>query len=112
MVGLVLPTLWKYVALAALAFGAYWYVWDTGRDFERSKWETAMAAEAARIDRILDVAQDYSEALAGQLTDADRVRSDLIRRLQHAARTSPNADRVCLDADGVMRLNQIGDTQP
>jgi len=96
---------WKYLAIVGIASFAYWYVWDTGRDFERAKWEAAMIEEQARGIERLENAYAYGALLADELHAAGLQRGDILRRLQNAARNSPNAGAACLDADGVLRLN-------
>ena len=100
--------LYKYLVIAALAAAAYWFVWDTGRGYERARWEAAMAAEVARQAEIVNAALEASRIAAGLLMDAEDQREELVRRLQREAHKSPSADAVCLGADSIMRLNTIG----
>jgi len=97
----------KAFAILAIAAFAYYYVWDTGRDYERAKWEVAMNAERERQDHLMDLARKHGAVLAGALHAAEIERSDLLRRMQNEARNAPNAGDACLDADGVMRLNSL-----
>ena len=112
MIGLLasplLKPILKYGAMVAVALFAYWYVWDTGRDHERAKWEDAMRAEQDRQVELLDAAREHGAALAAELEAAEVERSDLLRRMQDEARNAPNAGNACLDADSVMRLNSLG----
>ncbi len=98
---------YKYLLFAALAAMAYWFVWDTGRGFERARWEAAMATEVARQQEIADAFRDSSRLLAEQLLDSTEERGTLLRRLQREARDATDADACGLGAAGVMRLNNL-----
>jgi len=105
MVGLI-P--WKYVAIFLVAAFVFWYVRDMGVQAERQRWELATAEEQARQSEITTIYREASQLLASQLMDSDLARGNLVRRLQDEARSAPNAGRQCLDVDGVLRLNSLG----
>ena len=98
---------YKYLILAALAAAAYWFVWDTGRGFERARWEAVMAAEVSRQAEIIEAAAVASEVAAALLLSAEGRRLALVRRLQNEARNSTDADACGLGAAGVLRLNTL-----
>lgn len=99
--------IYKYLIIAALAAAAYWFVWDTGRDFERGRWETKMSAEVSRQQDITDEFRALSESLAEQLLSSNEQRESILRRLQREARDAPDADACGLGASSVMRLNNL-----
>lgn len=105
---LVIPGYAKYIAIALLAAVAYWFVWDTGRGFERGRWERATVVELQRQQTILDAAQMASEIAAGLLLDSEAVRSKLVRRLSNEAANDTGADNACITPAGVVRLNSVG----
>lgn len=78
-----------------------------GEAAERDRWQGAAAAERQRQATAnaaaLAAAQDRIAALG-------RERDDLMSRLEevdHAADADPDRDAVCIDADGVRRLNAL-----
>lgn len=99
---------YKYLIFIALAAGAYWFVWDTGRGFERARWETAMAKEVSRQQTIIDAALVASEEAAALLLSAEDQRVALVRKLSNAALSAPNSGNPCLDAASILRLNALG----
>lgn len=78
-----------------------------GEAAERDRWQAAASAERQRQAEAnaaaLAAAQDRIAALG-------RERDDLMSRLEevdHAADADPARDAVCIDADGVRRLNAL-----
>jgi len=98
----------KYLVLASLAAGAYWFVWDTGRGFERARWERISAEEVARQAEIMEDAHAAGELAAERLLNSETRRRELVRRLSNEALKDPRADDTCLGPAGVMRLNSVG----
>ncbi len=109
MMGLAAIIPWKYVAIAAAALFAFWFVRDLGVQAERAKWVVSMSEEKERQSVAADVARKHSQRLSSRLLNSEATRDTLTRRLQDEARGSAGADVQCLDADNVMRLNAIMD---
>lgn len=98
----------KLVAAAIAVAVAYWFVWDTGRGFERALWESASAEEVSRQRDISEDAQRASEVAAGRLLKSEATRRSLVRRLRNEATLDPDADAMCINPAGSLRLNAIG----
>ena len=98
---------WKYVAIVAAALFAFWFVRDLGVQSANAKWEIAMAKERERQSEVTTIYRESSQILASQLLDSQLSRGNLVRRLQDEARNAPNANRICLDVDSVLRLNTL-----
>lgn len=103
------PRLYRYIAIALIAVGAYWFVWDTGRGFERGRWEAATQVEQDRQRDIAEASREASEVAAGVLLSMEAERSKLLRRLKNEASHDPGADNACLTPAGSLRLNSVGD---
>lgn len=106
--GQVIPGYVKYAAIALAASLAYWFVWDTGRGFERGRWERATQVELRRQADATEDARVASEVAAGRLLASEAERQKLLRRLRDEALADDNAGNACIGAAGVMRLNSIG----
>lgn len=97
--------------VSALGF-AYWWVWSTGVQHERTRWERATTEEIARQTEINDEAREASELVSQQLLAAQTERDALVRRLSNEARDDVDAGRPCLGAAGVLRLNALSGEAP
>jgi len=97
----------KALACIAVATFAYWWIWSTGVEHERAKWEIRMSQERDRQEEILVAAREAGYRAAAALDAAEDERNTLLRRLQDDARNAVNADDACLDADSILRLNTI-----
>jgi len=86
----------------------YWWIWDTGREYERAVWVEASANEVARQDEINDIAREEAEILAEQLLSVQEERRALLRRLRNEARNDAGADVACIGPAGILRLNSVG----
>ena len=98
---------WKYVAILAAAAFAFWFVRDMGVQAERQRWEIAMTAERDRQSEVVRAYEQNSRMLASKLLNSETDMNKTIRRLQDEARNAAGADRACLDADSIMRLNTL-----
>jgi len=100
---------WKYIAMAAAALFAFWFVRDLGVQAERAKWVVSMNEEKDRQSLAADVARKHSQLLSSRLLNSEASRDTLTRRLQDEARNATGANDQCLDAGNVLRLNSILD---
>lgn len=102
------------VMVVGLALGAYYTVssvyngiWQSGYDVADNKWKAVIAAEKERIREENAAALNESRRRIAELNALLAKLEEDLANAEEEARTDPNANRVCLGADSVRRLNKI-----
>lgn len=116
-------TLMAWLIVAGLGLGAvggaYWWVDHQGYQRATIEWtvkydQRELALERQRLAELDRQAQANDAAKASEAARLAQLRSELaemehqLQEQSHAADIDPNADRVGLGSDSVLRLNRIG----
>ena len=130
MIWNMIPAAWRVGAMIGLATvviglagGAYWYVDHGGYNRAATEWsakynDRELALERQRLAELDRQALANDQAKANEVARLAQLRNELTaleRQLQEQAdeaANDPDADRVGLGADSVLRIDRIGRPQP